>query len=127
MWATYDYTHFPLINVSFNENINSDDEFEDFLNEWKLLYENKKNFEFIFDTKNCGYINPKYCFSMSYFIKKLKKEKIQYLKKSTIYVYHKFIWYLLKLIFVIERPVAPVYIIYINNENNIENQELINP
>lgn len=127
MWAIYDYTDFPLINVNFNENINSDEEFGDFLNKWKLLYENKKNFEFIFDTKNCGYINPKYCFSMSYFIKKLKKEKIQYLKKSTIYVYHKFIWYLLKLIFAIETPVAPVYIIYINNENNIEKQELINP
>ena len=127
MWAIYDYTDFPLINVSFNENINSDEEFGDFLNKWKLLYENKKNFEFIFDTKNCGYINPKYCFSMSYFIKKLKKEKEQYLRKNTIYVYHKFIWYLLKLIFAIETPVAPVYIIYINNENNIENQELINP
>ena len=127
MWATYDYTHFPLINVKFNENINSDEEFGDFLNEWKLLYENEENFEFIFDTKNCGYINPKYCFSMSYFIKKLKKEKKQYLRKSTIYVYHKFIWYLLKLIFAIETPVAPVYIIYINKENNIENQELINP
>ena len=127
MWANYDYTHFPLINVTFNENINNDKEFEDFLNEWKSLYEKEKKFEFIFDTKNCLYINPKYCINVSYFIKKLKKEENQYLKKSTIYVYNKVIWYLLKLIFSIETPIAPVYIIYINNENNIENQELINP
>lgn len=126
MWANYDYTNFPLINVTFNENINNDKEFEDFLNEWKSLYEKEKKFEFIFDTKNCGYINPKYCINVSYFIKKLKKEENQYLKKSTIYVYNKVIWYLLKLIFSIESPIAPVYIIYINNENNIENQELIN-
>ena len=127
MWAIYDYSDFPLINVKFNENINSDEEFGDFLNKWKLLYENKKKFEFIFDTKNCGYINPKYCLTISNFIKKIKKEKIQYLKKSTIYIYNKVIWYLLKCILSIEKPVAPVYIIYIDTENNIEDHELINP
>ena len=38
MWATYDYTDFPLINVKFNENINSDEEFGDYLNNKKIIY-----------------------------------------------------------------------------------------
>ena len=48
---------------------------------------------------------------MSEFIYKLKKKPIQYLQKSIIIVNNSFIQSLLDLIFFIQSPVAPVYII----------------
>ena len=48
---------------------------------------------------------------MSAFIYRLKKEPIQYLQKSIIIVNNSFIQSLLDLIFFIQSPVAPVYII----------------
>ena len=48
---------------------------------------------------------------MSAFIHRLKKEPEQYLQKSIILVNNSFIQNLLDLIFFIQSPVAPVYII----------------
>ena len=126
MWAKYDYNNFPIIKVTFNGIIENNDDFIDFINKWKKLYDEKREFEFIFDTKNCGLVNPKYSFYMAFFIKKLKKKQKQYLKKSTIYIYNKCILYLLKLVFYIEKPVAPVHLI-LKNGNEIKSEEIINP
>ncbi len=48
---------------------------------------------------------------MSLFIKKLKKEKHQYLQKSIIYVNNNIVKRMLDFIFMLQPPVAPVYII----------------
>jgi hypothetical protein len=48
---------------------------------------------------------------MAAFIHNLKKEPIQYLKRSTIIVKNSFIHRLLDLIFFMQSPVAPVEII----------------
>ncbi len=48
---------------------------------------------------------------MSAFIHRLKKEPEQYLQRSIILVTNSFIQHLLDLIFFIQSPVAPVYII----------------
>lgn len=126
MWAVLDYSTFPIINVKFNKNIKNTKDFNDFLEDWMDLYRKEYYFEFVFHTKKCEFINPIYCIYMASFIKKLKKEKIQYLKKTTIYVYNIYVLYLLKIIFQIEKPVAPVHIIYIN-QSNIEDYEIIYP
>ena len=47
---------------------------------------------------------------MALFIKKLKKEKYHYLKKSIILVNNEMIKNMLDIVFMIQRPVAPVYI-----------------
>jgi len=125
MWSRFNYDNFPVVNVEFNGVIENNDDFVFFINEWKKLYNEKKDFEFVFDTSGCGLINPKYSFYMAFFIKKLKKKPKQYLKKSKIYIYHKFILYLLKLIFYIESPVAPVHLVF--KQNNYEKIIIINP
>lgn len=117
MFANYNYSNYPEVHVSFM-NLENDDDFTKFTNEWLNLYKKKKKFTFIFDTLNIGYINPKYAIYMGFFIKMLKKQEFQYLENSTIYVYSKFIYNLLKLIFYIEKPVAPV-IVYYKSLNNI--------
>ena len=63
---------------------------------------------------------------MALFIKKIKQQKIQYLQKSKIFVYNKYIFQLLKIIFYIEKPVAPVEIIFYNELNNSKITEIIN-
>ena len=133
MWANYNYSKFPIINVEFNKTIKNDIEFSDFLVKWTLLYQSKKDFTFIFNTIDVGFVNPKYCFKMTKFIKKLKKFNHQYLQKSIIIVSNKYIKYLLNIIFKLQKPVAPVYIVSTKENVNydlllkkIENNELDN-
>lgn len=120
MFAKYDYSNFPLVKIDLSGNIKNNEDFLNFTNQWLKLYDNEKEFEFIFNTYNCGLINPKYCLYTALFIKKIKQRKIQYLKKSTIYVYNKYIFHLLKIIFYIEKPVAPINIIFYDKLNNLK-------
>tara|TARA_A100001011_G_scaffold137442_1_gene144983 strand:+ start:132 stop:509 length:378 start_codon:yes stop_codon:yes gene_type:complete len=125
MWSKFNYDNLPIVNVEFDGIIENNNDFVFFINEWEKLYNKKEDFEFVFDTSGCGIINPKYSLYMAFYIKKLKKKPIQYLKKSTIYVYHKTILHLLNLVFYFEKPVAPVHLIFKNN--NIEEKKIINP
>ena len=114
MFAIYDYSLYEtnsIVNVKLNKNIENNEDFNTFLNKWRELYEKKKNFIFIFDTSNVGFIPIKYSIQMSLFIKKLKKEKHQYLQKSIIYVNNNIVKRMLDFIFMLQPPVAPVYII----------------
>ena len=111
MFAEFDYSSFPIVNVKINSKVDNDDDFELFLNNWRKLYDDEKNFSFIFDTKDVGWIPLKYSFKMSMFIKELKQRNIQYLQQSTIHVYNNTVMNLLSLIFIIQKPVAPVNII----------------
>ena len=121
MFAIYDYSLYEtnsIVNVKLNKNIENNNDFNTFLNKWRELYQNKKDFIFIFDTSNVGFIPIKYSIQMSLFIKKLRKEKYQYLQKSIIYVNNNIVKRMLDFIFMLQPPVAPVYII--DNKDYIE-------
>ena len=121
MFAIYDMSNFPDVNVKLENTINNQDDFNNFINNWLLLYSFEKDFTLTFDTKDVGFIHPKYALFMAIFIKTIKdkyKNK-QYLKHSTIYVYNYYVFYLLKLIFSIEKPVATVKLINYNDNNHI--------
>lgn len=120
MFAHYNYDNFPVVFVSFSESINSEEEFNQFLNEWLILYHNRKDFSYIFDTRNMKNISPKYAIKMTLFIKSLRKEPYHYLQKSLILVNDKHIKRLLDFIFTLQSPVAPVYLWQINS-NDSEN------
>lgn len=114
-FANFNYQNYPLIVVTLEEKIKNDDELNFFCNKWLELYENKKEFSFLIDTRKCGFISIKYAYKMSKFINHLKKNAInnygnQWLKQSIFIVKNNFIMFLLKLIFNISSPVAPVYI-----------------
>ena len=118
MWAKYDYSKLPIINVSFNTNIKDEEEFKLFLKEWLELYKKQKDFTFVFDTTNVGLINISYCFKLKKFIGELKQLPKQYLQKSIIIVSNKYIKHLLNIIFKITKPLATVYIYEINSNKN---------
>ena len=50
MWCVIDKSNFPIIKISFNAEKQVEEEFDEFLNEWLKLYEEEKEFYFIFDT-----------------------------------------------------------------------------
>ena len=110
MFIEYNKQYYPFIIIKFNGSIKNDKEFYEFTNYWLELNDQNKNFVFIFDTFNIGLINIKYCFLMALFIKKLKKQKNNYLQFSLILINNKFIKSLFDLIFLIEKPIANVYI-----------------
>tara|TARA_B100001093_G_scaffold371534_1_gene356515 strand:- start:299 stop:700 length:402 start_codon:yes stop_codon:yes gene_type:complete len=110
MFVQFNYDNFPNVYVTFGK-LNSTEEFNILTNEWLRLYEQKSPFTFIFDSSNLEVYNIKYSFKMSAFIYRLKKEPEQYLQRSIILVTNSFIQSLLDLIFFIQSPVAPVYII----------------
>lgn len=118
MFANYNYDNFPVVFVNFSENINSETEFDQFLNEWLLLYHNRRYFSFIFDTRNMKNISIKYAIKMTLFIKSLRKEPYHYLQKSLILVNDKSIKRLLDFVFTLQSPVAPVYLWHINSINS---------
>ena len=118
MFAIYDYTYFPIIKVDLSGSITTNNEFTNFTSEWLNIYKYKTNFELEFNTINIGYINPIYCLYMVIFIKSIKKINPQYLQKSKIYIYNRYIFKLAKYIFYLEAPVAPVELILINNNSS---------
>ena len=125
MFVDFNYNNFPNIYVTFGK-LETNEEFNMLIDEWLKLYEKKVYFTFIFDTTNLEVYNIKYSFKMSAFIYRLKKQSVQYLQKSIIIVKNNFIQYLLDLIFFIQSPVAPVYIIKdeINVKRILEGEEV---
>lgn len=114
MFAQYDYNEFPIVNVYFSSTVENVQDFNNFTDEWYNLYRRGDPFKFIFHTEGVKNVPIKYSFMMSKFIKKLKKEEIQYLQMSIIFVSTKLVKSLLGIIFFFQSPVAPVYIVYSN-------------
>ena len=131
MWATFDESESPNIKVSLIGTPENDEDFDLFLNKWISLQKQQKNFSLIFDTTQVGWVNPKYAFKMVKFIRYLKTFEKQYLKKSIILVKDNYTLFLLKLIFIIQTPVAPVFIVKEKEEipryyNKTETRPLVN-
>tara|TARA_Y100000741_G_scaffold360274_1_gene342260 strand:+ start:992 stop:1438 length:447 start_codon:yes stop_codon:yes gene_type:complete len=121
MFAEYDYSLYEtnsIVKIKLNKKIEDNKDFNDFLNKWLELYEREKDFIFIFDTSDVGFIPIKYSIQMSLFIKNLKKRDYHYLQKSIIFVKSNIVKQMLDFIFMLQPPVAPVYII--NNLDHIE-------
>lgn len=115
MFAIYDYSNFPNIVLELSGSLITDNDFHSLIDPWIELYDKQIEFTFEIHTKNInGYINPKYCLSMAFFIKKLKKRDKQYLKDTIIYVNNKYLKQLLLFIFYIEKPVSKIDIKYYN-------------
>ena len=108
MWAEYNHTNYPVVEVHMKGVIQNNDEFEAFLDGWNDLYDSRRDFVFIFDTREVGWVHPKYAFKMAKFIKDLKKRNYQYLKRSSIIVDSYWVKALLSLIFAIQSPVCPI-------------------
>lgn len=120
-FANFDRSTFPKICVKFNKNIKSYDDYRNFEKEWLRCYIENKNFYFVFDTSNVGYVNPLYGYNLTNFIQQIKSLKFDLLQFSIIIVDNWYIKQLLFWVFQIQSPVADVYIV----EKNINTDVLI--
>ena len=116
-FAHYILDEFPKIKVKFQNNIQNKEDYYLFEKEWLDCYNYKKHFSFVFDTTNVGMIHIKYVYKLTKFIHNLKKKKynnpieFDFLQYSIIIVNNWYIKHLLNITFMIQKPVAPVYII----------------
>ena len=114
----FDTTKFPNISVIINS-MNSEDEYNLFINNWSKLYDiyNKK-FNLFIDTKNLSFNNISIlnAYKIPYFINYLKKNKPKLLNKTVIHVYSKSILNIFKMIFKMQKPLSTVYIILNTND-----------
>ena len=136
-FAHYILDDFPQIKVYFQNNIQNNDDYYLFEKEWINCYNYKKPFSFLFDTTNVGMIHIKYVYKLAKFISNLKEKilkkpyKFDFLEYSIIVVDNWYIKHLLNITFMIQKPVAPVYIIEKNYDieklyHKLENNLLIN-
>lgn len=114
MFAVFDKEDFPIVKVTMNGKPESDQDFDNFLNEWTKLYEERNDFIFVFYTENVSNPDIKYSIRMSQYIKNLRKKDYQYLQKSIILINRNKVRWMLDFIFSIQPPVADVYLIDTN-------------
>lgn len=120
MFAEFSETNFPIVNCVFSRTVENNSDFSDFLQKWIDLYNDEKDFIFIFDTTFVEDVPLKYSFKMAMFIKELKKRPYHYLQKSIILINSQKVKYLLDFIFLLQPPVAPVYILYTDKVDNTQ-------
>lgn len=135
-FAHYIFDEFPQVKVYFQNNIQNNEDYYLFEKEWLNCYNYKKHFSFIFDTTNVGMINIKYVYKLTKFISDLKEKiknkpnEFNFLQYSIIIVNNWYIKHLLNITFMIQKPIAPVYIVEKNYNINklyhkLENKLLI--
>lgn len=121
LFANFDKSSFPKILVKFSKNINSFDDYREFEREWMRCYIDHKDFYFVFDTSDVGFVNPVYGYHLTIFIEKVKALKYNLLKYSIIIVDNWYIKQMLFWVFQVQSPVADVYIV----DKNVDTNNLI--
>ena len=142
----FDDTSFPRIEVTLSH-LRDMDSFQQFLDHWDYFNDTSSRlhptststststqhssaprlpplpYYYIFHTSGVSGASLKYCVRMSNFIKYLKKRQkkgTQYLQASIIIVNRAYVRFFLKIIFLLQRPVADVYLVPdITTANNI--------
>ena len=106
----FDLAHFPIVYVTFKKGIN-DDSFQYLLEQWIKCYKKKKDFTIVFNLHPVVWANPKYCYKLAKFMKKIKeKEEFSYLKRSIIILQNSIIKKLVSLVFHLQPQQSHVYI-----------------
>tara|TARA_A100001015_G_scaffold302810_1_gene391507 strand:+ start:834 stop:1253 length:420 start_codon:yes stop_codon:yes gene_type:complete len=109
-WGSYDTSEFPKVKVKLTGKIESQESFNHFIEEWRNLYKMNKRFTLHFDATDVGMVSMKYAFQMRRFVRELKSDHPKLLEKSFIKTDSKWVRFLLGMIFLFEKPVAPVYV-----------------
>lgn len=121
MFAYFDDTIFPKVFITLKLDNITPENWINFTQKWESYDKLKKPYTFIFKTEGKGLYLTTYISKISAFIKTLKERKKNYknvyLSKSICVCNNIYKKYILKCVFSIQKPVAPVYII--EDEDNI--------
>ena len=120
--ATFDKTNLPKVVIKFTENRLTDDNFRQFITTWDEcdLDNSPYNFYFDFTENSMSGVKLKYIVGLASFLKRKKKQSTKYLQYSVINVANKkTLLLLLRMVFNLSAPIAPVYIISDNSPEYI--------
>jgi len=119
--------HFPLVLINL-EGIVTGENVDFIIKEWTDLYKEQKEFFFIFNTTKFKNVNLRDIYRLTKFIKKFKNEPVQYLKRSIIIIDKSktFQRNIIRFIFSIQSPTAPVYIANTAEESMLIHNNLLN-
>ena len=59
MFAEFDESQKPIVKIKLGLNIKDDEDYENFINKWLQLEDNKEEYHYIIDTTGCGFIHIK--------------------------------------------------------------------
>ena len=107
----FDKSKFPIIYVHFKKAIDSES-FQTFLEKWMECYNYKKDFTFVFNLQNLGWVNPSYCYKLAKFMKslKLRQQEYPHLKRSIVVLQNTFIRSLVSIVFRLQPPQSHVFL-----------------
>ena len=111
MFVNFELDKFPLVLVKFGSTISGQEDLDIFFNQWLQFYQDRKHFTYLLDTSECGKIGISYCRYIAKNISQIKKEKEHFLERTIVIISSKWITYLMKFLFTLIKPVAPVYIV----------------
>ena len=100
--------------------ITNDVEYNIITNEWRKLYNRNKEFMLTYETKELHDVSWKYVFKLPFFMREIGRLP-RLLKHSHIYVYDYRILKMLKFIFMVQKPLATVYVIF-NSRDEMNNK-----
>ena len=106
---------------------NTKEDFDNFSQNWRRFYLEKKNFIFRIDTTHLRKPNITYCYKIAMLIREFKNNDIQYLKYSIIVIPNPYIRCLLNFIMNIQKPIATIYVTKnVKDANTIHEYKLDN-
>ena len=111
MKPTFDDTNFPWVNINFGSSIDSDEEFNEFIEKWDVYNNNKIDYNLIFNCLELSYMKPKFVNRIRSFDKELKSREKVYIKNSILLVSSKFIRGLIHFVFKMQKPVSNIYLV----------------
>jgi hypothetical protein len=118
-----DETLFPHVRVHFKNNTNlTKNGVSTYLNYWNLKQCEKQEFSCCIDTTAMHnyslYTSTKHAITIAKFIKKMKKEPVQYLKYTILVMTNSILIQLLDMILKLTTPCATIYIVDSMNKAN---------
>jgi len=127
----YDYSKFPEVKIIFNSNQIIKQHVDLFFLEWMSIFNSRKNFYMIYDVTKVDTAPIYFIYKLVAFIKKMKRMRPLYLKKSVILINDsKTMKFLLKMAMSLTKPAADMYVYWKNKYEVIHldqiNQLLLN-
>lgn len=122
-FADLSLKNWPLAVVKFNE-LESNEDFDFFLQRWENLGKAKQDYSIILDTRNFSNVGINNAFSGMKFVARLREEKPQYLKNVVLIYNRSYLYYLFNLVLSFQKPVAKTYTYFTEDMGTIDYMDL---
>ena len=109
-WANFDFKFNPNIIITFNKNLEDDEELTYFLNQWITIINKGKPYSLIIDTKNLGIVNLKFIVRLKEFLAKIKLLPQNKLLWTIVIINNNIIKTFVNLVLKFQKPLSKVYL-----------------